>query len=192
MTPGNLVRAVSAEFDIPHSDVLQYDRRLAEMGLRTSGGRGPSAPNVTFSDAANLISASILGGPLARIAETVRRLNEFTFVGDPVPPGTRLLVVPDWTKLDRKPLSSRLNEAVVNRSNFGVAFAALLADCADGFDVGFKLTFETRELRAQIKFKGLDELPWSSGINNEAPRILWRTTHDIDGRHIVNIAKQIQ
>jgi hypothetical protein len=51
--------------------VIQYDRQLAESGLRSKGGRGTSAARVTSRDAANLlmaIAASPLAGPTVKEA----------------------------------------------------------------------------------------------------------------------------
>ena len=62
-TPGQLVRTVAEVLGIPVATVSQFDRQLAEAGLRTVGGRGPSAAKVTPLDAANLLIA-LLGPPL--------------------------------------------------------------------------------------------------------------------------------
>jgi hypothetical protein len=62
-TPGQLVRTIAEALGIPVSTVTQFDRQLAEAGLRTVGGRGSSAAKVTALDAANLLIA-LLGPPL--------------------------------------------------------------------------------------------------------------------------------
>jgi hypothetical protein len=49
---------------IPPTTVAQYDRQLAEAGLRTKAGRGPSAAKITPTDASNLLLA-ILGAPVS-------------------------------------------------------------------------------------------------------------------------------
>jgi hypothetical protein len=63
-TPGQLVECIATALNLPHPTVVQYDRLLAENGLRTKGGRGTSAAKVTARDAANLLLA-ILGSPVA-------------------------------------------------------------------------------------------------------------------------------
>jgi hypothetical protein len=63
-TPGQLVKWVATALNIPEPTVVQYDRLLAESGLRSKGGRGTSAAKVTAVDAANLLIA-ILGSPVA-------------------------------------------------------------------------------------------------------------------------------
>src|SRR3977135_3762976 len=60
MTPGQLVKAVAVALAVQEETVVRHDRNLAVAGMRTTGGRGRSAPSVTHRDAARLI-ASILG-----------------------------------------------------------------------------------------------------------------------------------
>jgi hypothetical protein len=59
MTPGQLVKAVATALDAPEETVTQHDRNLVVAGLRTKGGRGRSAPDVTPLDAARLFSAAV-------------------------------------------------------------------------------------------------------------------------------------
>lgn len=63
-TPGQLVKCIATALGIPEPTVVQYDRLLAENGLRSKGGRGTSAAKVTPVDAANLLIA-IMGSPVA-------------------------------------------------------------------------------------------------------------------------------
>jgi hypothetical protein len=74
MTPGQLVRAVSIALDVPEETVVQHDRNLLVAGLRTKGGRGRSAPDVTPKDAARLIIA-ILGA--VRVKDSVSVVQFF-------------------------------------------------------------------------------------------------------------------
>ena len=62
-TPGQLVRTMATVLGIPEPTVIQYDRHLAEAGLRRIRGRGTSAAAVSAEDAANLLIA-ILGSPV--------------------------------------------------------------------------------------------------------------------------------
>lgn len=66
-SPGELVAVMAATLDVPRATVAQYDRVLAENGLRSSGGRGLSAAKVTAADAANLLIA-IMGSPISGAA----------------------------------------------------------------------------------------------------------------------------
>jgi hypothetical protein len=82
MTPGQLVKAVAVALDVPEEAVTQHDRNLVMAGLRTKGGRGPSAPSVTHRDAARLI-ASILGAVKVKdSASVVRRMERATVIND--------------------------------------------------------------------------------------------------------------
>lgn len=56
-TPGQLVQVMADTLGISKATVTQYDRMLAEKGLRSSGGRGTSAARITSRDAANLLIA---------------------------------------------------------------------------------------------------------------------------------------
>ena len=62
-TPGQLVQVTAGVLGIPTATVTQYDRVLAENGLRSKSGRGPSAAQVTSRDAANLLIA-VAASPL--------------------------------------------------------------------------------------------------------------------------------
>ena len=62
-TPGQLVQVTAGVLGIPTPTVTQYDRVLAENGLRSKSGRGPSAAQVTSRDAANLLIA-VAASPL--------------------------------------------------------------------------------------------------------------------------------
>ena len=61
-TPGQLVRTMATVLGVPEPTLTQYDRHLAEAGLRQIRGRGTSAAEVSAEDAANLLVA-ILGSP---------------------------------------------------------------------------------------------------------------------------------
>jgi len=77
-TPGQLVEAMALSLGIPVATVIQYDRQLAESGLRSKGGRGTSAAAVTARDAANLliaVAASPLAGPTVK--EAVRTCEAY-------------------------------------------------------------------------------------------------------------------
>jgi hypothetical protein len=77
-TPGQLVEAMAISLGIPVATVIQYDRQLAESGLRSRGGRGRSAAAITARDAANLliaIAASPLAGPTVK--EAVRTCEAY-------------------------------------------------------------------------------------------------------------------
>ena len=62
-TPGQLVQVIAGVLGIPTATVTQYDRVLAENGLRSKSGRGTSAAKVTSRDASNLLLA-VAASPL--------------------------------------------------------------------------------------------------------------------------------
>jgi hypothetical protein len=62
-SPGALVLMMAESLGISPATVTQFDRVLAEGGMRSKGGRGTSAAKVTARDAANLLIA-ILGSPM--------------------------------------------------------------------------------------------------------------------------------
>ena len=66
-TPGQLVQAMAHVLGVSAATISQYDRVLAEGGLRSKGGRGLSAARVTAADAANLLIA-ILASPISGAA----------------------------------------------------------------------------------------------------------------------------
>src|SRR5262245_32027450 len=72
-SPGQLVEVTAAALGLSEATVRQYDRVLAESGLRSKSGRGSSAAKVTAEDTANLliaIAASPLSGAPLRDAAT--------------------------------------------------------------------------------------------------------------------------
>jgi hypothetical protein len=77
MTPGQMIRAVSVALEVPEETVTQIDRVLVGAGLRTKGGRGPSAPHVTHRDAARLIAA-VMGFAMVKDSASVVATLETT------------------------------------------------------------------------------------------------------------------
>jgi hypothetical protein len=59
MTPNQLVQAVANCTDISPETIVQHDRNLVVAGLRTKGGRGTSAAQVTHLDGARLLAAAM-------------------------------------------------------------------------------------------------------------------------------------
>lgn len=69
-TPGQLIDCIASSLSVPTATVFQYDRILAENGLRTKGGRGRSAAQVTPADAASLLVV-VAGAPATGPSVTV-------------------------------------------------------------------------------------------------------------------------
>lgn len=75
-TPGELVKAVAKATGTPEPTVTQHDRNIFIAGLRTKGGRGPSAPKVTPRDAAHLLTALLGSERVQDSVETVLRYSD--------------------------------------------------------------------------------------------------------------------
>src|SRR5262249_25584483 len=76
-TPGRLIEVMADALGVPAATITQYDRVLAENGLRSKGGRGLSAARVIADDAAHLliaIMASPVSGAAIKDAAKVCRL----------------------------------------------------------------------------------------------------------------------
>jgi hypothetical protein len=58
-TPAQLMVVVANVLGISHSTVVTHDRHLAKAGLRTVGGRGTGAAQMTARDAARLLLAVV-------------------------------------------------------------------------------------------------------------------------------------
>ena len=67
-TPGEMVEMMAEVLNLSRTTVAQYDRVLAEKGMRSKSGRGTSAAKVTARDCTNLLIA-ILGSFDASIKE---------------------------------------------------------------------------------------------------------------------------
>ncbi len=71
MTPGAFVEILSEVLGLPRKSVAVIDRVLAVAGLRSLGGRGPSAAQVTPRDAARLLVATMATPVLTRADEVM-------------------------------------------------------------------------------------------------------------------------
>jgi hypothetical protein len=77
-TPGELVRAVANVLRVPEPTVVQHDRNLVAAGLRSKGGRGLSAAQVTSEDAANLVISICGASPFsASVKDTVTTYHRY-------------------------------------------------------------------------------------------------------------------
>jgi len=70
-TPGKLIAVIANALEIPERTVIVHDRKLSEAGLRSKKGRGPSAAQVTYQDAAYLIIAVVASELIRDSAQTV-------------------------------------------------------------------------------------------------------------------------
>jgi len=70
MTPGAFVEILSEVLGLPRKSVAVVDRVLAKAELRSLGGRGPSAVQVTPRDAARMLIA-VMASPVLTHADEV-------------------------------------------------------------------------------------------------------------------------
>jgi hypothetical protein len=136
VTPGQLVKAVSIALDVPEETVVQHDRNLVVAGLRTKGGRGRSAPQVTPLDAARLLVATLAS---FRTKDSVTTVEQFerAFFEPPDRPryfslfGTRVRDDPD------PDAAKRIDSAILNlppTHNLVDALAAIIRDASRPID----------------------------------------------------------
>jgi hypothetical protein len=83
MTPGAFVDVLSEVLDLPRKSVAVIDRVLAKAGLRSLGGRGPSAAQVTPRDAATMLVAVMASPVLTRADEVARIWQRVVSIGIP-------------------------------------------------------------------------------------------------------------
>ena len=72
-TPGQLVEALHLATGIPLATIVDLDRKLVKGGLRTIGGRGFNAAQMTPLDAARLITALLASAHANAAVEAVHR-----------------------------------------------------------------------------------------------------------------------
>jgi hypothetical protein len=135
-TPGQLVKCIAEALSISKASVVQYDRMLAENGLRSKGGRGTSAAKVTAVDAANLLIA-IMGSPV--IGASIKPAIEVckTYGGLPLKVGGtpdnmetfRTLGLPTMSKL---PTSHTLRDGIAALIEAASVGESLIIDFEDG------------------------------------------------------------
>ena len=71
MSPGVFVKKLAKILGLPSKSVVVIDRALLEAGLRSRGGRGRSAPNLTVTDTATLLLAVMATPVLIRADEVI-------------------------------------------------------------------------------------------------------------------------
>src|SRR5215211_24315 len=134
-TPGQLVKCIAEALGIPEPSVVQYDRLLAENGLRSKGGRGTSAAKVTAVDAANLLIA-IMGSPVTgasikpaiEICKTYGRLP--VKVGQPSEYAKTFRSL-GLTTLSKLPTSHTLRDGIAALIEAASVGESLIIDCED-------------------------------------------------------------
>jgi hypothetical protein len=159
-TPGDLIRAMASVLGISEGTAFQFDRQLAEAGLRTKGGRGRSAAQVTAQDAANLliaIAAAPIAGPAvkdaARTCETYGSLPLLSSFQQQAEAFANC-GLPSLSKLPAKHTfrfaTAALISAAAKGEAFGVPDQGTVFDC----DLMFAIEFDGPAPRAEITGDG--------------------------------------
>jgi hypothetical protein len=154
-SPAQLVHTVSSVTGVPLPTIVDIDRKLVKGKLRTKGGRGFNAAQMTPLDAARLLAA-VLGSPQANAAvEAVERYA---------------ITCPDKSRSSDKLFAkTKLDElaALPARHSFVEALTALIASASTGSlakliaaadDVWvphIKIFAFTRAVRGSIRIAGL-------------------------------------
>ena len=144
-TPGELVKALATVLGVPEATVVQYDRQLAEAGMRSKSGRGRSAAHVTPRDATNLliaIAASPVSGPSVKEASnTCKAYASLTFRAEDSLQRFSELGLP---ALDQLPPTHTLGEAI----------SLLIARAAAGEEIGNVADHQFEKRSLSISFFG--------------------------------------
>jgi len=74
--PAQLVETLSLVTGVPHATIVDIDRKLVKGGLRTKGGRGLHAAQMTPLDAARLLTAVLASTQANAAAEAVARYGQ--------------------------------------------------------------------------------------------------------------------
>jgi len=171
MTPAALVRAVAKAIDVPESVMIQHDRRLAEAGLRTTGGRGASTRPMTMGDAGKLILAgmSLDRGDYGKTVAIVDGLWNATLQSDSTMPRTLRASFPALSQVIDNP-----------KAIFGDALTKLLWDCADGnmerFFEAYNGEGDPFCLELMPEFWGIASLKFAAGKGSETVLEFWGHT----------------
>ena len=75
-TPGELVEVMADVLGVPMPTVVVHDRNLVVDGLRSKGGRGRSAAQVTERDAAHLLTALLASAQVRDSVHSVERYRQ--------------------------------------------------------------------------------------------------------------------
>jgi hypothetical protein len=154
-SPAQLVQTVSSVTGVPLPTIVDIDRKLVKGKLRTKGGRGFNAAQMTPLDAARLLAA-VLGSPQANAAANAVHRYENTYP-DRARSSDELFATAKLDDLAKLPA----------RHSFVDALAALIASAATGSlstiiggaEQGWTPSIEvfafTRATRGRIRIAGL-------------------------------------
>lgn len=128
-TPSELVRVVADVLSVPEATVVQHDRNLLAAGMRSKGGRGLGAAQVTASDASNLLIATAASWLKRSSVETVSEYSALIFKDRVMQSISRKQRSEKW-QLRGLPIPALINLPAIH--SIGNALTSLIESAADG------------------------------------------------------------
>jgi hypothetical protein len=154
-SPAELVRTVSAATGVPLPTIVDIDRRLVKRKLRTKGGRGFNAAQMTPLDAARLLTA-LLASPQANAAATAVEHYTQTRV-DKARSSDKLFGAAGLDDLAALPAKHSFVDALtaVIASVSTGSLAKLIASSKEDWVPHIEICAFTRAIRGRIRITGL-------------------------------------
>jgi hypothetical protein len=154
-SPAELVRTVSSVTGVPLPTIVDIDRRLVKAKLRTKGGRGFNAAQMTPPDAARLLTA-VLASPQANAAgDAVERYAQTRV--DRTRSSDKLFVSADFDDLAALPANHSFVDALtalIASASTG-SLAKLITASKRDWTPHIEVFAFTRAVRGRIRIAGL-------------------------------------
>lgn len=154
-SPAELVRTVSSATGVPLPTIVDIDRRLVKGKLRTKGGRGFNAAQMTALDAARLITALLASPQANAAAEAVERYAQARV--DKTRSSDKLfgaVGLDDLAALLARHSFVDALTALISSASTG-SLAKLIAASKDGWVPHIEVFAFTRAIRGRIRVAGL-------------------------------------
>jgi hypothetical protein len=154
-SPAELVRTLSAATGVPFPTIVDIDRRLVKGKLRTKGGRGFNAAQMTALDAARLITALLASPQANAAAEAVERYARARV--DKARSSDKLFGAIGLDDLAALPARHSFVDAltgIIASVSIG-SLAKLIAASKDGWVPHIEVFAFTRAIRGRIRIAGL-------------------------------------
>jgi len=154
-SPGELVRTVSSATGVPLPTIVAIDRRLVKAKLRTKGGRGFNAAQMTPLDAARLLTAVLASPHASGAADVVERYSQ-THV-DKTRSSDKLLGSTDLDDLAALPGKHSFVDALTAliTSTSSGSIAKVMIKSQNGWVPRIEIYAFARAVRGRIRIAGL-------------------------------------
>jgi hypothetical protein len=171
-SPAQLMRTVSCATAVPLATVVDLDRRLVKGKLRTKGGRGFNAAQMTPLDAARLLTAVLASRQANAAVDAVERYMQTRV--DTARSSDKLFATANLDELAALPARHSFVDALtalIASASTG-ALAKLITSSKDGWVPQIEIFAFTRATRGRIRIAGLpngltasvEYVPASAGI----------------------------